>query len=316
MLAWALRGAAGLLCLIVAGTIAQYTLAFGDDERHPPAGRLVDVGGRKLHLHCEGRGGPAVVFESGWGDSNTTWSDVRKRVADGGQRACSYDRAGYAWSESRSGPRTARAEADDLVALLAAAGERGPYVLVGHSWGGHVLRLLRHHRADLVAGMLLLDVADERDAKAGSAARIQAIASRALATAGLFRTGSWMVDDREPRATRDHAAVVYGPATWRAAAAEMSAYGRTAALLKALPDSPGAWGDLPLSVVSVRTQASMIDHHRRLARLSTNSSHTVAPTDDHYLHLAVPDLVVEHVRRVSDARHRTPLGPRQRLQDP
>ncbi|GAA3164905.1 hypothetical protein GCM10020001_107310 [Nonomuraea salmonea] len=165
-------------------------------------------------------------------------------------------------------------------------------MFVGHSWGGHVLRLLRAQRPEQVAGLVLLDIADERNTGLATPATIQAHVWSFAAGAGLLRTGAWMVDPREPRLTRANAPVVFGPATWAAAAAEMRAYDATVRAVRGLPSGPGSWGGLPLTVISAQ------DGGERTARLSTRERHVVAATQDHYVHLAEPALVLREIHRV------------------
>ncbi len=124
----------------------------------PPApGRMVDVGeGRKLHLNCVGDGTPTVVLEAGLGDSSLAWSLVQPKLATT-TRVCSYDRSGTAWSHD-AGPQHGLARAaHDLDALLRASGERPPYVLVGHSWGGWLITVWARRHLEKVAGLVLVD---------------------------------------------------------------------------------------------------------------------------------------------------------------
>ncbi|MEV0999952.1 alpha/beta fold hydrolase [Nonomuraea sp. NPDC050202] len=297
------RTGAGALGLVVAacltGAAVEQSLSPGDLQRHPVPGRLVDLGTHQLHLRCLGAGGPTVVFASGWGDSSTTWADLQDALAATGRRSCAYDRAGYAWSSPGPGDPGLTAQTDDLAALLARASEPGPFVLVGHSWGGHVARLFHARWPGRVAGMVLLDVADEHSTDdLATLAGIQARVWSAAAAVGLLRTGAWMVDPRESRLTRGHVPVVFGPSTWAAAAAEMRAYDTSTRLVRALPRTAGSWGSLPLAVISARGDQPAIAHHRQIAALSTRGRHAVAPTDDHYLHLAEPALVLRHIRQI------------------
>ncbi|PRX66283.1 pimeloyl-ACP methyl ester carboxylesterase [Nonomuraea fuscirosea] len=294
---------AGIAAL--AGASAENSLAPADARRFPAPGRLVGVGTHQLHLRCLGSGWPTVVFESGWGDSSTTWDDLQRRSAASGQRSCAYDRAGYAWSRPGPDVRDVSAEADDLAALLRNAGERGPYVFVGHSWGGHVLRVFRARRPGSVAGLVLLDVADERSgANPAALATVQANVWSFLAGVGLLRTGAWMTDPREPRLTRDNVPVVFGPGTWAAAAAEMRGFEASTRTVQDLPREPGSWGSLPLTVVSAAGDRETAEHHARIARLSTLGRHVVASSTDHYLHLADPALVAREIRRVTGQARR------------
>ncbi|HYF63567.1 MAG TPA: alpha/beta hydrolase [Herpetosiphonaceae bacterium] len=143
------------LCLL-AGMVARLNLL----RQHPAPGVLVDLGGYRLHLHCTGSGSPAVILESGQGELGLTWANVQPVVAKT-TRVCSYDRAGYGWSEPGPQPRTASASVDELRALLQKAGVAPPYVLVGHSIGGLYAKLYAHRYPDEVAGMVLVDSSHE-----------------------------------------------------------------------------------------------------------------------------------------------------------
>jgi pimeloyl-ACP methyl ester carboxylesterase len=126
----------------------------------PPLGKLYDVGGHKMHLYCVGSGSPTVVLEAGAGAFALDWYFVQPGVARI-TRVCSYDRAGHGWSELGPLPRTAVQAAHDLNALLHAAGEKGPFVVVGHSLGGVISRLFERAYPDQVAGMVFLDIGTE-----------------------------------------------------------------------------------------------------------------------------------------------------------
>jgi pimeloyl-ACP methyl ester carboxylesterase len=121
-------------------------------------GSRVDIGGRSLYLDCRGAGTPTVVFESGMGDGAGAWTAVHDAVATT-SRACVYDRAGRGTSDSR-GNHTLAAAASDLRMLLAAAGETGPFVLVGHSLGGDHVRVFADRYRSEVAGLALIDAFD------------------------------------------------------------------------------------------------------------------------------------------------------------
>jgi len=121
-----------------------------------PPGRLIDLGGYKLHLNCMGRGNPTVVLSAGAGDFSFDWSLVQPKVARI-SRVCSYDRSGEAWSDLGPKPRTPEQEAYDLHRLLAAGGESGPFVLVGHSLGGMIVRLFAENYPKEAAGAILVD---------------------------------------------------------------------------------------------------------------------------------------------------------------
>ncbi|MEO3892389.1 alpha/beta fold hydrolase [Nonomuraea sp. B5E05] len=297
-----LAGVLGVVLVAgLTGAAVEQSLAPTDPQRHTAPGRLVDLGTHRIHLRCLGSQGPTIVFASGWGDSATTWADLQDTLAASGRRSCAYDRAGYAWSSRPPSDQDVTTHAGDLAAVLSRAGEPGPFMLVGHSWGGHVARLFHARWPDSVAGMVLLDPADEHSTNdLATPATIQAKVWSAVAAVGLLRTGDWMVDPREPRLTRDNVPVVFGPATWEAAAAEMRAYDTSTRAVRELPRTAGAWNSLPLVVISARGDQQTLTHHRQIAALSTHGRHIVAPVADHYLHLAEPALVLHHIRHIGD----------------
>ena len=132
-------------------------------RRFPDApGRLIDVGGHRLHLHCQGHDTPAVVFDAALGASSLSWSLVAPGVA-AITRACVYDRAGFAWSDAGPLPRTASRIADELYELLRRGSVPSPWLLVGHSYGGLVMRLLAIRHPDDMAGLVLIEPAHPED---------------------------------------------------------------------------------------------------------------------------------------------------------
>jgi len=136
-------------------------LAFADAPTAPGAEfavahRLVDIGSRRLNLFCSGSGSPTVVFEAPSGGAGWDWWAVQTKVA-AKTRACVYDRAGYGFSDPS--PRAADAEnaVADLHALLTAAAEAPPYVLVGNSFGGGSVELYTWHYPSEVSGLVLVE---------------------------------------------------------------------------------------------------------------------------------------------------------------
>jgi pimeloyl-ACP methyl ester carboxylesterase len=157
---WALRGFAGLAAVVVAvigtGVVYQATATELDRRAYLPPGQLVNVGGYQLHINCVGTGSPTVVLESAFPGTAANWAWVQPGVAEA-TRVCTYDRAGMGWSDAGPEPRHARQIAADLHALLIAAQIPGPYVLVGHSFGGLLVREYAAQYPSDVAGVVLLD---------------------------------------------------------------------------------------------------------------------------------------------------------------
>lgn len=118
--------------------------------------KRVDVGGYKLRVRIAGKGGPAVVFDAGLGDSSDTWDWVAPEVARF-TRTVAYDRAGLGRSQAGPSPRTSQTIVGELHTLLAAAHVQGPYILVGHSFGGLNVQLFASRYPDEVLGLLLID---------------------------------------------------------------------------------------------------------------------------------------------------------------
>lgn len=158
---WIFGGFLLLLAVLVGtGAIYQAIAEHRDRALFPQIGRRVDVGGFSLNLNCTGTGKPTVILESGLGIPAVGWSLVQPRIAQFA-RVCSYDRAGYGWSDPGPFPRTSREIARELHTLLANAHVAPPYILVGHSFGGFNIRLFNQMYSREVAGVVFVDASQE-----------------------------------------------------------------------------------------------------------------------------------------------------------
>src|SRR5579871_702194 len=122
-----------LALLVVAGVVYQFSMVEWDSHRYPPPGKLVDIGGLRLHINCTGTGSPTVIFEAGPNDSSLIWQLVQPQISKL-THVCSYDRAGFGWSDAPNEARTSLNIADELARLLTRAAVPGPYILVGHDF--------------------------------------------------------------------------------------------------------------------------------------------------------------------------------------
>ena len=127
-------------------------------EAAPARGAMVGVGGRRLHVTCEGPLGerPPILLEAGGFGIGADWAIVQEKLADS-RRTLAYDRAGLGLSDPADEPRDADAVVDDLQALLAATNLRGPYILVGHSTAAPYVQLFALRRPEAVCGLVLID---------------------------------------------------------------------------------------------------------------------------------------------------------------
>jgi len=141
--------AAVLLCCSAARTEA------------PAAGERIAVGPWQVQMMEQGSGRYTVIFESGFGEDLRTWRKVAPEVAKSA-RAVTYSRAGYGTSDPRPEPRTILESSQELDQLVAGAKLRPPFILVGHSYGGLLVRAFAARHPDWVAGMVLVDPTDER----------------------------------------------------------------------------------------------------------------------------------------------------------
>lgn len=307
--------------VLVGGGLAYQTLATASDaQNYPPPGQQVDVGGYALHIQCEGEGSPTLVVESGSGTWSLMWAHLLPRLAER-SRTCVYDRAGYGWSDSSGEPHTAANSADDLRAVLTQAQIAPPYVLIGHSYGGWVVRMFRDRYPDEVVGVVLAESSHpEQWARLpasfidGANRQTQLLnVMTGLAPFGLPRL---LVPDDPylPEALQSEYRAMMG--LGRSYEALASEFGQ-AELSGQQAASTGDLGDLPLAVVSAQNSLqafAVIDPNlpfeqanriwavlqAELATLSTNSVHLVSTQGDHYIHATDPDLVLAGVDWVLD----------------
>ena len=155
--------ATAVIVVVSALGLCSPVVAQSTAETVAPPGRLVDLGGYRLHLLCTGTrhaGAPTVVLSIGGGGFAVDWSLVQKPLSDSA-RVCSYDRPGFGWSDAGPTPRTFIQEAHELRTALETAGERPPFILVGQSLGAWVVRRFAEEHVAVVSGIVLVEPGNE-----------------------------------------------------------------------------------------------------------------------------------------------------------
>ena len=312
---------------LIAGAIYEKIAEARFVRRHPPPGRLVDVGGRRLHLLCKGSGpGPIVVIEQGAASPSVVWRPIQDRLA-GSATACLYDRAGYQWSDPAPAGRSLTDRADDLHRLLGAAGLPGPYVLVAHSYGGAISRVFARKYAADVAGMVLVDVPEEavifRPAFADYRRQFLGMVAvgKAAARVGLIRLVMGAISRPEGAMTAETNNQMVGfisdPGFSAPLADELRSLDNGKEEL-APSGRPGALGDLPLVVIThekpfpgfaALLEPGWQEGQRRLAALSSRGRLIVARKSSHMIQAEEPELVLDAVRSVLDQASSPPGRP-------
>jgi len=271
---------------IVLGSIGALYQAIAtglDRRRFTPPGRLVDVGGYRLHIYCTGSGSPTVILEAGLGGASPIWARVQPEITKATQ-ACSYDRAGSGWSDPGPDPRDAAQIARELHALLNGAHLAGPFVVVGHSYGGLYVRVFAAQYPEAVAGMVLLEAShpDQYTRAPGSEAEYKGFLQMYqlvpfAARLGLLRLGPFcrLPADFPAQSAAEFHALCSASAGWDAQRAEVEAIPATMTQVRAA----GSLGDLPLAVVSAGghrlANPLWAEYQDELASLSTDSLQVV-----------------------------------------
>jgi pimeloyl-ACP methyl ester carboxylesterase len=300
-----------------------------------PPGQLVDVGGFRLHLNCTGEGSPAVVMDSALGGSSVSWLLVQPQLAEL-TRVCTYDRAGFGWSDRGPMPRTAGRIADELRVLLERAHVPPPFVVVGHSFGGLVMRIFAARYRSDVTGLVLVDPAHPEDwvkpapkeqlkidrglrlCRHGAAAARHGVAHvvAALATVGAFGLARTIARITSGGGLRREDEGILAP-VWRLPAEARKplrqfwtqekfyeALGSQIEFIcvsaaETLDASAEGYGDLPLITISSTDPGDYrLRQQDALAVLSTQGRHVVAKNSGHWVPLDEPATVVDAIRDI------------------
>jgi pimeloyl-ACP methyl ester carboxylesterase len=285
-------GIAITLVVLVVGWVPPFA---GAQDDLPVTSGQVDIGGYSLYIDCQGEGTPTVVLDSGTGGTGRAWVRVQRRMARL-TRVCSYDRAGLGGSDpSPITPRTSQVIAEELHTLLHNAHLPGPYVLVGHSFGGYNVRLFAHTYPDEVAGMVLVDVAHE-DVYARFSA-ISPVWAAEFAAAWHDPEGitleAWFASQDMLREAR---AALPEPVFGAMPLVVLTATQEGAPLEDATEEEAAAF------------RQAWFDLQDDLATLSSNSQHIFAEESGHFIQDDQPELVIDAVQWVIEQVHGEAIG--------
>lgn len=282
------------LTLLALGSIYQMVAAAMDRSAYPMTGELVSVDGVDLHLHCSGEAntGPTVVLLTGMGSLSSAWQPVMDGLAVT-HHVCTYDREGTGWSSDSGQPRDALIAASRLRDLAAINGFRGPYILVGHSYGGVVARIFADMYPQLTGGIVLVDSAHQdmgqRFPEEAQIAFADLLSSFALVEklnyTGIPRAFSLMapaVDGLEDEALAASMSKLNTVEHMRGSAAEAEGWERSASRAGQVT----TLGDMPLFVLVASDWPefmvpSWLEMQGELAALSSNSRFDVVEGANH-----------------------------------
>jgi len=329
------RGAIGLLIILAfamaAGAIYQAAVSASDMKKYSPSGKLYDIGDYKLHLTCTGEGSPTVILEAGAGSPGLVWGSVQGEV-EKFTRVCSYDRAGFGYSESAKGSLSPQQVASDLNDLLEEANVPGPYIMVGHSAGGVYVQAYTSEHPSNVVGIVLVDSSHEGEnlrlppewVKLNNTQNTMIAVCRAISPFGLMRLAH-MFDAAiadvaiDPQVGAAYLATTYQTRFCRESAREIEAL----AVTSNQPDIPGSLADMPLIVLTADTSQAQIEAQippylkstvgpevvakifqvnremqQSLVNLSSRDMQVMVPNNGHFIQLERPDVVIDAIREV------------------
>jgi pimeloyl-ACP methyl ester carboxylesterase len=333
-----------VVTLLLAGILYQQIGVAIDRRRVRPPGQIVRVPGGSFHVNCVGQGDIIVILESGISASSLSWGRVQSEVAKFA-RVCSYDRPGFGWSDRRRGGRTPGRLAQELNLMLYTAEFKPPYLLVGHSFGGLIVRAYAAQFPNEVCGIVLVDAL--HPAEWAEPTREQ---KRAL-VGGIFL--SWIggllcslgivrlcISLAARGRTRTGQTVLRGFGTQVAAVVKRVLGEVTKLPAELLPVVRAHWTqpksfltqaryfaslaqssrevlnsqlppELPLIVLSADNPIpARAEEQRQLATLCKGAEHTVIAQCGHWIHLDRPELVVKAVRRMLERSRPAPAEQR------
>jgi len=288
-------------------------------KENPPPGQLVDVGGYRLHINCMGQGSPTVIMEAGNNDFSVVWSLVQPELAKTA-RVCVYDRAGFGWSDPSPSSRTLETMTKELRALLVNAKVDGPYLMVGHSFGGIIVREYARQYPDGIVGIVLVDSAHQKQVE--WAPVLQKVAVQAvnqfhtlsmMQSFGLLALSPDQIPDRglQGKALQQYRSILATTNYFTAAANETETIFADWGNFPS--DDKGSLGEMPLIVLSrglpeplpgisdmenQQYEEAWKEMQKELVALSSNSEQIIAEKSGHYVQIQQPDLVIDAIMHI------------------
>jgi pimeloyl-ACP methyl ester carboxylesterase len=308
-----------------------------DSTLHPPPGKFINLGTHRLHLLEEGRGSPTIILEAGLMSTNLSWTDIRGKLAES-FRVIAYDRAGLGWSDIGPMPRTAERIVNELHSLLELAAIPGPYVLVGHSFGGLTMPLFAARYPEKIAGMVLVDPVvpaewnppSEQDLRRASIGATVCRRAALLSRAGVIRLVAFLLNSRAKnvashlvrlisRGTPADSGSVSSPWFWNLPPNErqMAAVfwvqekfcNTIASQLENLPESARRIAELdhscdkPVVILSAKsTPPKRREQHILITQRLPQGRHVLADKSTHWIMQDQPELVLDAIHAVAQPK--------------
>jgi pimeloyl-ACP methyl ester carboxylesterase len=325
-----------LLLSLLVGMTYQRAGEHRDTRLHPPPGKFVNLGTHRLHLLDEGRGRPTIILEAGLMSTNLSWTDLRRKLAESYRVVC-YDRAGLGWSDIGPMPRTAERIVEELHSLLDRAAIPGPYVLVGHSFGGLTMPLFAARYPEQTAGMVLVDPVvpaewnppSEQDLKRSSIGSKVCRRAALLSRAGVIRFVAFLLNSKAKkvasqmvrlisRGTPADSGSVSSPWFWNLPPNERQMASvfwvqekfcnTIASQLENLPESArriaefGNLCDKPVIILSaMSTPPKRREQHVIIAQRLPQGRHLLADKSSHWIMQDQPELVLGAIHAVAQS---------------
>jgi pimeloyl-ACP methyl ester carboxylesterase len=290
------------MLVAIVGFLYEHRARNRDAILYQPPGKLIDIGGYRLHLSCAGEPGPTVVLEYGHQASYFDWRLVQPEIAKFA-RVCFYDRAGYGWSDRCARPRISSVMADELHTLLHTAGEKPPFILVAHSFGSYNAVMFTRKFPDEVSGLVLVDGLHTFSDFPFSVSELVSLKTmQFLMSFGLPRWRKWCGGTGPESLRGERQAVLCRPGLYAAFYRERAALPQSVAEMRRID----SLGSVPL--IAIAHDPKMLpgspgiddwDHvQQQKLHLSKNSELIVATGSAHDIPLARPDVIVAAVKKL------------------